>query len=193
MDADVMKEDCMGIDYNLLSKEYHYTSNSTIIASTPMKTSTGEFLEKDEQTKKDSTPNPMVNESSNLDKLVMSPNSIIDNSCFETFFARSNVELFSFANSYKQYELFPCNQIVELDCTNYWTLYFDISRNEHGVDVGYLLIDPCGNQTYLAIQLEPRCTDTIAECETFIQWLRKAINMNAKYIEVFGGSQIVIK
>ena len=96
--------------------------------------------------------------------MVMSPNSIIDNSCFETFFGRSNVELSSFANSYKQYELLPCNQIVELDCklvdisftnsctlftnSQSWTLYFDISRNEFGVDVVFLLIDPYGNRTY---------------------------------------------
>ena len=88
MDVDVMKEDCMGIDYNLLSKEDHSTSNSTTIASTPTETSTKEFLEKDEQTEKDSTPNPMVNDSSNPEKLIMSPNSIIYNFCFETFFGR---------------------------------------------------------------------------------------------------------
>ena len=70
--------------------------------STPTETFTEEFLEKDEQTEKDSTPNPMVNDSSNLDKLVMSPNSIIDNYCFETYFGRSNAELSSFANSYMQ-------------------------------------------------------------------------------------------
>ena len=53
MDVDVMKEDCMGIDYNILSKEDHSTSNSTTIASTKTKTSTEEFLEKDEQNEKD--------------------------------------------------------------------------------------------------------------------------------------------
>ena len=98
MDVDVMKEYCMGIDYNLLSKEDHSTSNSTTIASTPMETSTKEFIEKDEQTGKDSIPNPMINNSSNPKKLVMSLNSIIDNSGFEAFFGRSNVELSSFAN-----------------------------------------------------------------------------------------------
>ena len=82
-----------------------------------METSTKEFLGKDEQTEKDSTPNPMLNDSSNPDKLVLSLNSIIDNSCFETFFGRSNVELSSFANSYKQSKLLPYNQIVEPDCT----------------------------------------------------------------------------
>ena len=102
MVVDVMKEDCMGIDYNLLSKEDHSTSIYTTIASTPTETSIKEFLEKDEQIEKDATLNPMVNDSSNPYKLVMSLNSIIDNYFFETFFGRSNVEHSSFANSYKQ-------------------------------------------------------------------------------------------
>jgi hypothetical protein len=150
MDVDLKKEDCMGIDYKLLSKEHHSTSNSTKISSTPTKTFTKEFLAKDEQIEKDPTPNPMVNDSSNPDKLVMSTNSITDNSFFETFFGRSNVELSSFANSYKQYELLPFNQIVELDYKS-WTLYIDISRNEYGVDVGCLLIDLYSNRTYSVI------------------------------------------
>ena len=149
----------------------------------------------------------------------MSLNSIIDNSFFETFFGRSNIELSSFSNSYKEFELLICNQIVELDCTlvdisftdctlvdisftnsctlftksKSWTLYFDIFRNEYGEDVGYLLLDPCKNQTYLLVQLDPRCIDIVAEYETLIQGLKKAINMNVKYIELFGVSKIVIK
>ena len=143
----------------------------------------------------------MVNDSSNTNKIVMSPNSIIDNSHFETFFGRSNTKLSSFANSYKPSKLLPCNQIVELDCTlvdisftnsctlftnpKSWNLYFDISRSEYGVDVGFLLIDLCSNRTYLVVQLEPRCTDTIDEYQTLIQGLSKVINMNVKHIEVF--------
>ena len=107
--------------------------------------------------------------------------------CFETFFGRSNAELSFFANSYKQSELLPCNQIAELNHINSCTLYFDISRNKHGIDVGCLLIHPCGKRAYSVIQLEPGYTDTVAESETLIQGLRKAINMNVKHIEVFGG------
>ena len=139
----------------------------------------------------------------------MSLNSIIDNSCFETFFGRSNVELSSFSNLYKQSELLLYNQITELDCTlvdfsftnsctlftnsKSWILYFDISRNEYGVDVGCLLIHRGGNRTILVVQLEPGCTNTVVEYETLIQRLEKAINLNVKYIEVFGVSQVVIK
>ena len=101
MDDDVMKEDYVGIDYNLWSKEAPSTSKPTTIDSTPTKISTQEFLEKDEENEKDSTANPMVNDSSIPNKLEMSPNSIIDNYCLEKFFGRSNAELSSFANSYK--------------------------------------------------------------------------------------------
>ena len=55
MDDDVMKKDHVGIDYNLWRKG-------------DPSTSTEEFLEKDEQNEKDSTPNPMVNDSSNPKK-----------------------------------------------------------------------------------------------------------------------------
>jgi ribonuclease HI len=41
--------------------------------------------------------------------------------------------------------------------------------------------------------LEPRNTNTVAEYETLIQGLRKAIRMNVKYLEVFGSPQKVIK
>ena len=53
MDFDVIKEDCMGIDYNLFSKEDNSTSNSTTIASTPTETSIEEFLKKDKENEKD--------------------------------------------------------------------------------------------------------------------------------------------
>ena len=89
--------------------------------------------------------------------------------------------------------LLPCNQIAELNHINSWTLYFDIYGNEYGSYVDCLLIDPCGKRTYSDIQLEPGYTDTVAEYETLIQGLKEAINMNVKYIEVFGGSQKVMK
>ena len=111
MDDDVIKEDYVRIDYNLQIKEALSTSNPTTISSTPTQTSIEEFLKKDEENEKDSTINPMVNVSSNPNKLVMSPNSIIDNSYID------------FTNSCA---LFTNSKL--------WTLYFDISRNEYGAN-----------------------------------------------------------
>ena len=39
------------------------------------------------------------------------------------------------------------NHCTQLTNHNLWTLYLDVSRNKHGVDGVYLLIDPCGIQT----------------------------------------------
>ena len=36
------------------------------------------------------------------------------------------------------------NHCAQLTNHHLWTFYFDISRNMHGVDNGYLLIEPCG-------------------------------------------------
>ena len=102
-------EDCIEIDSYLFNKEELSISTSTTISPTLTEMAIEEFVDKDEQIEKESTPNHMVNDLSNPEKFVMSPNSIIDNSCFETFFGRSNVELSFFSNSYKQSELLPCN------------------------------------------------------------------------------------
>jgi len=82
----------------------------------------------------------------------------------------------------------PCTQLTN---HNLWTLYFDVSRNTHGVDYGCLLIDPCGIQTYFFCHLESKCTNNDANYETLIQGLGKAIDF--KSIEVFGDSRLVIK
>jgi hypothetical protein len=76
---------------------------------------------------------------------------------------------------------------------NLWTLYFDVSRNTHGLDVGCLLIDPCGIRTYFTYHRESKCTYNDAKYEALIQGLGKAIDLNIKCIEVFGDSRLVIK
>jgi hypothetical protein len=145
MDDDVMKESCVGTDYNLWSKEPPSTSKPTTITSTPTETSTEEFLEKDKENEKDSTINHMVNDSSNPNKLIMSSNSIIDNSFFKTCFSRLAAELSSFTNSSILAVLLHYTEIAELDCTlvdisfdnscigftnpKLWTLQFDIATN----------------------------------------------------------------
>ena len=66
-------------------------------------------------------------------------------------------------------QMFGCvnsNQCTQIPNHNLWTLYFDISRNTQGVDVGYLFIDP--HRMMTACHLE-------------------------KSMEVFGHSWLVIK
>lgn len=83
-----------------------------------------------------------------------------------------------------------CKQLTN---HNLWTLYFDISRNTQGVDVGCLLLDLYVIQTYFSCHLKYECTNNDAEYEDLIQGIRKAIDLNFKCIEVFGNSQLLIK
>ena len=60
------------------------------------------------------------------------------------------------------------NHCTQLTNHNLWTLYFDVSQNTHGVDVGCLLIDPCGIQTYSSYHLESKWTNNDAKYESLI-------------------------
>lgn len=151
--------------------------------------------------------------------MVMFSRPILGNFSSDTFFEELEDELSHSMNPDKQSELLHSNEIVKLDCTfidlsndasigssscilvksnhctqntnhNLWTMYFDISS---GVDVGYLLIDPCGIRTYFSYHLESKCTNNGAKYEALIQGLRKVINLKVKSIEVFGDSRLVIK
>ena len=46
------------------------------------------------------------------------------------------------------------NYCTQLTNHNLWTLYFDSSKNTHGVDGGFFLIDPYGIRTYFSYHLE---------------------------------------
>ena len=82
---------------------------------------------------------------------------------------------------------------TQLTTHNLWTLYFDSSKNIHGVNVGYLLVYMYGIQTYFSYHLEFECTNNDVEYQAAIQGLKKEIDLNVKCIEVFGDSQVVIR
>ena len=65
------------------------------------------------------------------------------------------------------------NHCTQLTNHNLWTLYFDTSRNTHGVDVGCLLVDLYGIWTYFSFHLESKCTNNDAKYESLIQGIRK--------------------
>ena len=114
-----------------------------------------------------------VTDLNDRNEMVIFSRSILGNFSFDTFFEELEDELSHIANSDKQSKLLHSNQIAKLNCTlvdhsndasicfsscilvnynpctqltnhNLWTLYFDISGNTQRVDVGCLLIDPCG-------------------------------------------------
>jgi ribonuclease HI len=62
-----------------------------------------------------------------------------------------------------------------------------------GVGAGCILQHPNGNKTMLAYRLEFQCTKNVVEYEALIQGLKKAIDLNVKFIKVFGDSEIIVK
>jgi len=115
---------------------------------------------------------------------VMFSNSILGNFYFDTFFPKLEVEFSPLANFDMQFEILHITHIVEPHCTiletckkidsnnctdvvssstnisieltdpHIWTLYFDGSKNKEGEGIGFLLIDPHGNNTMLGCRLE---------------------------------------
>ena len=81
------------------------------------------------------------------------------------------------------------NHCTQLANHNLWAMYFATYRNTHGVDVGYLLIDSYGIQTYFFCNLEFECTNNDVEYEALIQGVGKVIDVNIKCIEVFCDSR----
>jgi ribonuclease HI len=74
-----------------------------------------------------------------------------------------------------------------------WTLFFDGSKSLEGASVGCILKDPNGNKVMIACRMEFQCTNNIVEYEALLQGLKKAIELKAKKIKVFGDSDIVIR
>ena len=74
-----------------------------------------------------------------------------------------------------------------------WTLFFDGSKSKDGAGAGCVLIDPKGTKIMIACILQFECTNNIAENESLVQGLRKAIYLGAQVIECYGDSEIIVK
>jgi ribonuclease HI len=61
------------------------------------------------------------------------------------------------------------------------------------LEQGCVLQDPNGNITMLACKLEFQCTNNVAKYEALIRGLKKAIDLNVKFIKVYGDSEIIVK
>ena len=108
---------------------------------------------------------------------------------FEVDSITSQVENFLQTDSYR------CVNILDKPIVKslFWTLYFDGSLSNDGTRAGCILIIPKGEKTMIACRLEFECTNNIAEYESLVQGLYKAISLNFKYLQVLGDSEIVIK
>ena len=74
-----------------------------------------------------------------------------------------------------------------------WTLYFDGTKSKEGAGAGFLLVDPQGNKTCIDCRMEFNCTKNIMEYEPLIQGLKKAIDLDIKYLIAYDDSEIIVR
>lgn len=160
----------------------------------------------------------VVTELNGPNEPIMFTNSILGNYSFdvcaiETYFGEFHEETVEEIVTNTQLEALPRSPTDEPPCnivddrTNFvgsssfnvtldsifWTLYIDGSNCLEGAGVGSILIDPQGNQHLMASWLEFACTNNMAEYESLLQGLKKAIDMKVKNLKVFGDSQIIVE
>ena len=82
-----------------------------------------------------------------------------------------------------------CTIVVD----NFWTLFFDGSKTSEGSGADCVLIDLEKNKHFLSCRLEFECTNNTAKYEVLVQGLRKAIELKANNLKVFGDSEIIVK
>ena len=76
---------------------------------------------------------------------------------------------------------------------DFWTFFFDGSKDLEGSGVGCVLIHPKENKKFLSCRLEFECTNNTAEYEALVQGLKKVIELKLKNLKVYGDSEIVVK
>ena len=76
--------------------------------------------------------------------------------------------------------------------SDFWTLFFDGSKNLEGSGAGYVLIDP-KKKHFLSCRLEFECINNTAEYEALVQGLKKEIELKVKNPKVYGYFEIVVK
>jgi ribonuclease HI len=72
-----------------------------------------------------------------------------------------------------------------------WTMFFYGSKTWDGAGIGCVLIDPSQGKTLISCLLEFECTNNTAEYEALFQGLKKSIDLQVKYLKVFGDSEII--
>ena len=77
--------------------------------------------------------------------------------------------------------------------TLFWKVFFDGSKSNDGEGAGCILVSPKGEKIMLTCRLKFDCMNNTAVYEALVQGLYKAIELNVKYLQVFGDSEIVIK
>ncbi len=130
-------------------------------------------------------------------------NNIIGNYFVDSFLGNFNAHTYPFLKisvlsqieNFSQTHTSRCIDFVDrpVNKTLFWKLFFDGSKSNDAAGVGCILVSPKGEKTMLTCRLEFDCTNNTVEYEALVQGLYKAIRLNMKYLQVFGGLEIVIK
>ena len=73
-----------------------------------------------------------------------------------------------------------------------WKMYFDRAVNQYGNGIGVLLITPDGSHVPLAVKLNFKATNNMAEYEAYIVGMEALLELSIKEAEVFADSTLVI-
>lgn len=71
-------------------------------------------------------------------------------------------------------------------------MYFDRACNRRGNGAEFLLVDPEGVQILFVVKLDFPTTNNIAEYEAFIYGVEAALVVGARYLTMYGDSNLII-
>lgn len=101
----------------------------------------------------------------------------------------SHIEIFS------QTDTSRCINLVNrpMNKSLFWKLLFYGSKSNDGAGAGCILVSPKGGKMMLTCRLKFDCTNNTIEYEVLVQGLYKATRLDIKYLQVFGGYELVIR
>jgi ribonuclease HI len=70
--------------------------------------------------------------------------------------------------------------------TNFTNFFFHGTYSQEGAGDGCILDDPEGEKNTLSCRIGFECSSSAAYYEALIQRLRKAVDLNTKYLKVYG-------
>lgn len=87
---------------------------------------------------------------------------------------------------------FPDENLLNVDCSKTWKMYFDGASNQYGDGIGVIVITPEGSHIPLSVKLNFQNSNNTAEYEACIAGLEALLILKAEEVEVFGDSTLVI-
>ena len=87
---------------------------------------------------------------------------------------------------------FPNEEVLNVEEKTTWKMYFNGASNQHGYEVGVLLIAPDGVHIPLSAKLNFVATNNIVEYEACIVGLEALLAIDVKEVEIYGDFALVL-